>query len=170
MNSSKQFKDKEQIFDLEVYEKQKEENPSALSFADSSLNQSNYSIKNAKNLDFDKDLKKKELIVPSEKVQFMNVFDSHREFDEENTHREEDNSDKEGGNSKDPQHQMNDQTPKKFPLVAKNEQNVTSTGENTKTSGLMPYLYVDVNITDTEMSTIEVFEGNKAETLGRFIF
>ena len=33
--------------------------------------------------------------------------------------------------------------------------------------GSMPYLYVDVNITDTEMSTIEVFEGDKAETLAR---
>lgn len=31
----------------------------------------------------------------------------------------------------------------------------------------MPYLYVDVNITDTEMSTIEVFEGDKAETLAK---
>lgn len=31
----------------------------------------------------------------------------------------------------------------------------------------MPYLYVDVNITDTDMSTIEVFEGDKAEDLAR---
>jgi len=31
----------------------------------------------------------------------------------------------------------------------------------------MPYLYVDVNITDTEMSTIEVFEGEKAEELAK---
>ena len=33
--------------------------------------------------------------------------------------------------------------------------------------GPMPYLYVDVNITDTEMSTIEVFEGDKAEVLAK---
>jgi HSP90 family molecular chaperone len=31
----------------------------------------------------------------------------------------------------------------------------------------MPYLYVDVNITDTDMSTIEVFDGDKAEDLAR---
>jgi hypothetical protein len=31
----------------------------------------------------------------------------------------------------------------------------------------MPYLYVDVNITDSEMSTIEVFEGDIAENLAR---
>jgi hypothetical protein len=42
-------------------------------------------------------------------------------------------------------------------------------GENQSNSevGSMPYLYVDVNITDSEMSTIEVFEGDNAETLAR---
>lgn len=34
-------------------------------------------------------------------------------------------------------------------------------------AGPLPYLYVDVNITDTEMSTIEVFDGDKAETLAK---
>lgn len=33
--------------------------------------------------------------------------------------------------------------------------------------GPMPYLYVDVNITDSEMSTIEVFEGDNAEALAK---
>lgn len=61
----------------------------------------------------------------------------------------------------------------KFPLVAKNEQTnqepILSLNEQTRSEieGRMPYLYVDVNITDTEMSTIEVFEGDKAETLGK---
>lgn len=61
----------------------------------------------------------------------------------------------------------------KFPLVAKNEQTsqepILTLNEQTRSEieGRMPYLYVDVNITDTEMSTIEVFEGDKAETLGK---
>lgn len=57
--------------------------------------------------------------------------------------------------------QMNDQTPptNKFPLVAKNEQ--------PSDTARLPYLYVDVNITDTEMSTIEVYEGDQAENLGK---
>lgn len=44
----------------------------------------------------------------------------------------------------------------------------TATESQTTTDmGPMPYLYVDVNITDTEMSTIEVYEGDKAETLAK---
>lgn len=43
----------------------------------------------------------------------------------------------------------------------------TTESQATTDMGPMPYLYVDVNITDTEMSTIEVYEGDKAETLAK---
>ena len=52
-------------------------------------------------------------------------------------------------------------------MKVENRPSPQTDSQNQSEMASMPYLYVDVNITDTEMSTIEVFEGDKAENLAK---
>lgn len=102
------------------------------------------------------------LVQPPDAVEFINTLESSQSDEPaENRHSDGRSSRK----RKVPQATV-DLKPDASP--AKNETNLSSAPNQSNTDeSSLPYLYVDVNITDTEMSTIEVFEGDKAEVLAK---
>lgn len=104
-------------------------------------------------------------IQPPDEVEYINTIESNHE----ETHRpleEKENERKPKEQVKAPERVFSKPeflNPNKMSKTAP----ALTESQTTSEIGPMPYLYVDVNITDNEMSTIEVFEGDQAEVLAK---